>query len=114
MTGRRCAGLSVKELSRPEVTRAARSELQTIEPAIGRATTGATIPAQLARPWPSRQDRLAGEGPDGDRLVVFHVEDGVQLRNLEQVVDLLGEIQELQFPALPLHGSERADQLTDT
>ena len=50
---------------------------------------------------------------DGRGFVVFHVEDGVELGDLEQIVDLLGEVQELQFATLVLGGGEGADQFTD-
>ena len=41
----------------------------------------------------------SGEGADGRGLVVLDVEDGVELGDLEQVVDLLGEVQELELAA---------------
>jgi hypothetical protein len=47
------------------------------------------------------------------RFVVFHVEDGVELGDLKQVVDLLGEVQQLEFATLILGGGEGADQLAD-
>src|SRR5215469_18336258 len=50
---------------------------------------------------------------DRCRLVVLHVEDGVQLGDLQQVMDLLGQVQQLQFPALVADGSVGADQLAD-
>ncbi len=53
-------------------------------------------------------ERLNGCG-----FVFFYIEDGVQLGDLEQVVDLLGQIQQLEFAALVADGSERADQLAD-
>ena len=46
-------------------------------------------------------------------FVVFHVEDGVELGDLKQVVDLLGEVQQLQFAALVLHGGKGANQFAD-
>ena len=48
-------------------------------------------------------ERLYGGG-----FVVLYVEDGVKLRDLEQIVDLLGEVQQLQFAALILGGGEGA------
>ena len=41
---------------------------------------------------------LLGEGGDGLCLVVLHVEDGVELGDLEQVMDLLGQVQQLSSP----------------
>src|SRR5579862_9373429 len=46
-------------------------------------------------------------------FVVFHVEDGVEFGDLKQIVDLLGEVQKLQFAALILRGRKGAHQLTD-
>src|SRR5579863_4148621 len=56
----------------------------------------------------------AAEGRDGPGLVVLDVEDGVQLRDLKQVVDFLGEVQQLQLATLIADGGEGADQLADT
>src|SRR5271170_5299656 len=58
--------------------------------------------------WP-----LLGEGRDGGCFVVLDVEDRVELGDLEQVVDLLGEVQELQLAALVADGGIGADQLAD-
>jgi len=65
-----------------------------------------------------RNARSAGsndllEGFDGGGFVVFHVEDGVELGDLQQVVHLLGEVEKLEFAALILGGGEGADQLAD-
>src|SRR6185312_12345712 len=56
---------------------------------------------------------LAGEGLDGAGFVVLYVEDGVELGDLEQVVNLFGEVQELQFAALVTRGGVGADELAD-
>ena len=53
------------------------------------------------------------EGLDGGSFVVFHVEDGVQLGDLKQIVDFLGEVQEFEFAALILGSGEGADQFAD-
>src|SRR5579862_3652566 len=53
------------------------------------------------------------EGCDGAGLVVLNVKDGVQLGDLQQIVDLLGQVQQLQLAALVADGGKRADQLTD-
>ena len=39
---------------------------------------------------------------DGRGFVVFHVEDSVELRDLEQIVHLFGEVQQFEFTALVL------------
>src|SRR5262249_41072535 len=57
--------------------------------------------------------RLLLVGGDGACLVVLDVEDGVELGDLEQVVDLASKVQELQFAALVFGCGECADQLTD-
>ena len=61
----------------------------------------------------TRLEELLLERLDRGGFVVFHVEDGVELGDLKQVVDLLGEVQQLQFAALILGGGEGADQFTD-
>src|ERR1017187_952430 len=62
------------------------------------------------------QPRLANdlfERLDGRSLVVFYIKNRVELRDLKQVVHLLGEVQKLQFAALILGRREGADQFTD-
>ena len=55
----------------------------------------------------------SSEGSHCAGFVFFDVENGVQLGDLEQVVDLLGEVQQLKIAALVADGGERADQLAD-
>ena len=65
---------------------------------------------QTAQPgW----ERLAGKGANGGRFVVLHVKNGIQLRDLQQIVNLFGEVQQFQFAALVTDGGEGADQLAD-
>src|SRR5208282_2598211 len=47
-------------------------------------------------------------------FVVLHIEDGVELGDLQQVVNFLGEVEQLEFAALVLGSGEGADQLADT
>src|SRR5215468_10515439 len=56
---------------------------------------------------------LLAERLYGGRFVVFYVENGVQLGNLQQVVNFLGEVEQLEFAALVFHGGVGADQLAD-
>src|SRR4051812_47444905 len=56
---------------------------------------------------------LLGERPDRRSFVVFHVEDGVELGDLQQVVHFLRQVKQLQFAALIADGGERAHQLAD-
>src|SRR5271170_4421786 len=56
---------------------------------------------------------LLGERRNRRRFVVFDVEDGVQLGDLQQIVDFLGQVQQLQFAAAVLDRREGADQFTD-
>jgi len=52
---------------------------------------------------------LAAEGADGRSLVVLHVKDRVELGDLQEVVDFLGQMQQLQLAALVADGGEGAD-----
>ena len=56
---------------------------------------------------------LLAERLYGGRFVVFHVEDGIELGDLQQVVNFLGEVEQLEFAALVFHGGVGADQLAD-
>jgi len=56
---------------------------------------------------------LLGERFYGRCFVVLHIEDGVELRDLQQVVYFLGEVEQLEFAALVFGGGEGADQLAD-
>src|SRR5258708_38862434 len=66
---------------------------------------------------PSRQSSLRNgsllESLDRRCLVFLHVKHGVELGDLQQVVYLLGEVQQLEFAALVLGGGKGADQLDD-
>ena len=48
------------------------------------------------------------------RFVVFDVENGIELGDLQQVVHLLGEVEQLEISALIADGRKRADQLADS
>ena len=50
---------------------------------------------------------------NGGSLVFLHVEDSVELGDLEQVVHLFGQVEQLEFAALVLGGGERAHQFAD-
>src|SRR5215471_12530888 len=67
--------------------------------------------ADTVKGW-ERCRRLT-EGFDGGRLIVFDIKDGVKLRDLKQVVDLFGQVQQFELAALVAHGGEGTDQLTD-
>jgi hypothetical protein len=47
-------------------------------------------------------------------FVLLDIEDGVELRDLQQVVHFLGEVEQLEVAALVFARSESADQLADT
>ena len=49
----------------------------------------------------------------GGWFVVLHVEHRVKLGDLKEIVDLLGEVQQLELAALVLGGGECADQFAD-
>jgi len=53
------------------------------------------------------------EGADGGELVVFDVEDGVELGDVEDVLDLLGKVEEFEFSAGVADGGEAADKFAD-
>src|ERR1039457_5604458 len=57
--------------------------------------------------------QLFGERLDSVGFVFLHVEHRVQLGDLQQVVHLLGEMQQLEFATLALHGGKRADQFAN-
>ena len=57
---------------------------------------------------------LLGERLYGRRFVVLDVEDGVELRDLQQVVYFFGEVEQLEFAALVFGSGEGADELADT
>jgi hypothetical protein len=66
---------------------------------------------------PSTGRRLFGEevveGFYGGEFVVFDVEDGVELGDVEDVVDFLGEVEEFEFAAGVADGGEAADEFAD-
>jgi len=53
------------------------------------------------------------EGFDGGEFVLFDVEDGVELGDVENVADFLGEAGEFEFAAGVADGGEAADELAD-
>src|SRR6187200_2476731 len=55
---------------------------------------------------------LTAETFDGIRLGLIGLEHGQQLRNGEQILNALGEVQQLQLPPLTAHRSIRADDFT--
>jgi hypothetical protein len=52
-------------------------------------------------------------GRDGCGFVVLHVKYCVELRDLEQVMDLLGQVQQLELAAFFANGGESADQFSN-
>ncbi len=65
------------------------------------------------RPWALGEGKDLPERFDGVRFVVLDVKDGVQLGDLQQVVDLFGEVEQLEIAALIAHRGEGADQFAD-
>src|SRR5438034_11692169 len=53
------------------------------------------------------------EGLYRSSFVFLHVKDGVELRDLKQIVNLLGEVQQFQFPALVLYRGVGAHEFAD-
>jgi len=56
---------------------------------------------------------LLGEGLYRRCFIIFHIEDGVKLGDLQKIVDLLREFEQLEFPALILRSSKGADEFAD-
>jgi hypothetical protein len=54
------------------------------------------------------------EGLYGGVFVVFDVEDGIELGDVENVVDFRGDVEEFEFSAGVADGSEATDQFSDT
>ena len=50
----------------------------------------------------------------GGEFVVFDVEDGVELGDVEHVVDFLGEVEELEFASGVAQGRETGDEFADS
>jgi hypothetical protein len=53
------------------------------------------------------------EGLDGSEFVVADIKYGVELSDVENVVDLLGEIEEFKFAAGVAYSGETADEFAD-
>jgi hypothetical protein len=49
------------------------------------------------------------KGAHSRSFVVFNVENGIELGDLQQVVHFLGQVQQLQFATLIAHGGKGAD-----
>src|ERR1035441_10199970 len=76
----------------------------------------ARIGASRLRPEPRPRERPClslHEAADGARLVFVNIEDGVELRDLEQVLDPLVEVEQLQCAAAIGYRGESGYQLTD-
>src|SRR5271170_3948048 len=63
-----------------------------------------------------RRESLLGEevveGFYGGKFVVFNIEDGVELGDVEDVLDFLGEVEEFEFAAGVADGGEAADEFS--
>src|SRR6185312_9027903 len=62
---------------------------------------------------PARKARLFVRG-EGRWFVVENIEDGVELGDLQEVFDLLGQLQQLERTAGVLDGRQSADKLANT
>jgi len=60
-----------------------------------------------------RTARLLAERLYGPCFVVLDIEDSVELRDLQQIVHFLGEVEQLQFATLVFGSSEGADKFAD-
>src|ERR1700684_1864873 len=65
----------------------------------------------------ARKTRSLGEevveGFYGGEFVVFDVEDGIELGDVEDVVNFLGEVEELEFASSVADGGEAGDEFAD-
>jgi len=73
-----------------------------------------------ARPRPvtvlaatSSASALLVEGLYARCFVFLHIEDGVELRDLQQVMNFLGEVEQLEFATLVLGSGEGTDEFAD-
>src|SRR5579872_2971429 len=84
---------------------------------IAQSSIGAKSPLLASRREMGHTESIRGkvllERLHGRGFVVFHVEDGVELGDLQQVVDFLSQVEQLQFAALILGRRESTDQFTD-
>src|SRR5882672_3586712 len=85
-----------------------RFDLNTLGPHPGHDHCGRTSPRDCA----SRT--LLAERFYRQCFVFLHIEDGVELRDLQKVVDLLGQVQQFEFAALFLGSGEGTDKFADT
>src|SRR5438270_6824817 len=72
------------------------------------------VPERANTPVPTRIQLNLPEGLDRGGFVVLYVKNGVQLGDLQQVVDFLCQIEQLEFATLILHGRIGADELADS
>jgi hypothetical protein len=70
-----------------------------------------TAPACLSS---SQRAQLFAEGLYRRCFVIFYIEDGIEFGDLKKIVNLLGEIEQLEFAALILCRGEGADEFADT
>src|ERR1017187_4210732 len=61
----------------------------------------------------TRVELLVVEGLHSGCFIVFHIENSVELGDLEQVVHLLGQVQQFEFAALVLGRRVGADKFAD-
>src|SRR5437868_7137632 len=95
--------------------------MATKTPPTGSKKSGLAIPDKKDGDWHASPHNFNAFDPVavllerlyGSRLIILNVEDGVQLGDLQQIVDLLGQLQQLQLAALILCGGKGADQFAD-
>jgi hypothetical protein len=68
--------------------------------------TSALLTARVHHFWRS-------EGANRCGFVVPYVKDGIKFGDLENIVDLSGQVQELQFSTLLAHSGKRGDEFAD-
>ena len=81
---------------------------------MGRVVAQATKVRSPERSRRQLSRSLFGKCLDCRSFVVLYVEDGVELRYLKKIVDLLCEVEQLQLAALVAHRSKGTHQFADT
>ena len=94
-----------------EVSRAVRGAGNILESKLESKAAGGG--ARATCPVPQLFGEEVVEGLYGGEFVVLDVEDGVELGDVEDVLDFLGEVEEFEFAAGVADGGEAADEFSD-
>src|SRR5882724_13095167 len=70
-------------------------------------------PGQVGREPACPKWKLFAKSFNCCRFVVLDIEDGIELGDLQQVVDLLGQVEQFEFAVFAPHCGKRAHQFPD-